>query len=84
MSRHSSASLIGHVPVKGRERGREEREGQMKEEGQREDEREDEREDGRRVEKSKVPYILRFYTEQCYTVIYCDILRCTVICCDVQ
>lgn len=73
MSRHSSASLIGHVPVKRRERGREEREGQMKEEGQREDEREDERS----VEKSKVPYILRFYTEQCYTVIYCNMLRCT-------
>lgn len=69
MSRHSSASLIGHVPVKGRERGREEREGQMKKEGQ----REDERKDGRRVEKSKVPDILRFYTEQCYTVICCDV-----------
>ena len=41
VSHHSSASLIGYVPVKGRERGREEREGQMKEEGQREDERED-------------------------------------------
>ena len=43
----------------------------MKEEGQ----REDERKDGRRVKKSKVPYIPRFYTEQCYTVIYCNILQ---------
>ena len=62
----------------------------MKEEGQ----REDERKDGRRVKKSKVPYIPRFYTEQCYTVIYCNILQYammysdmlwyTVIYCDVQ
>lgn len=64
VSRHSSASLIGHVPVKGRERGKrgigkEGERGKLKRKGKG-------RMRGRmggRVKKSKVPYIPRFYTE---------------------